>query len=94
MLGDRQFADKWGDPRARSTASNGGAGRRVDGREIDQIEQVIDQIRKNPTSRRMIWEEWNVGELDQMALPPCHKTYQVFVSGDGKLSLAMSSTQR
>ena len=33
---------------------------------------------------------WNVGELDQMALPPCHKTYQVFVSGDGKLSLAMS----
>ena len=89
VLGDRDFADKWGD----LGPVYGKQWRRwktADGREIDQIQQVIDEIRANPTSRRIIWEGWNVGELDQMALPPCHKTYQVFVSGDGKLSLAMS----
>ena len=89
VLGDRQFADKWG-TLGPVYGKQWRSWETVDGREIDQIEQVIDQIRKNPTSRRMIWEGWNVGELDQMALPPCHKTYQVFVSGDGKLSLAMS----
>ena len=88
VLGDRQFADKWGD----LGPIYGKQWRRwktSDGREIDQLEQVVDLIRSNPTSRRIIWEGWNVGELDQMALPPCHKTYQVFVSGEGKLSLAL-----
>ena len=88
VLGDRDFADQWGD----LGPIYGKQWRRwktSDGREIDQIQEVIDQIRANPTSRRIIWEGWNVGELDQMALPPCHKHYQVFVSGDGKLSLAM-----
>ena len=88
VLADREFADKWGT----LGPVYGKQWRRwkcSDGREIDQMEQVIDQIRTNPTSRRIIWEGWNVGELDQMALPPCHKTYQVFVSGDGKLSLAL-----
>ena len=87
VLADRDFAEKWGS----LGPIYGKQWRRwsADGKEIDQIEQVIDQIRNNPTSRRMIWEGWNVGELDQMALPPCHKTYQVFVSGDGKLSLGM-----
>ena len=61
----------------------------VNGEEIDQIQQVVDQIQANPYSRRIIWDAWNVGELDEMALPPCHKHYQVFVSSDGKLSLAM-----
>ena len=50
---------------------------------------MVDQIKANPTSRRILWEGWNVAELDLMALPPCHKTYQVFVSSDGKLSLAL-----
>ena len=87
VLADWNFAEKWGS----LGPVYGKQWRRwsADGKEIDQIEQVIDQIRNSPTSRRMIWEGWNVGELDQMALPPCHKTYQVFVSGDGKLSLGM-----
>ena len=59
------------------------------GTEIDQMQNVVEQIKKNPTSRRIIWEGRNVAELDQMALPPCHKTYQVFVSQDGKLSLGL-----
>lgn len=88
VLGDREFADKWGE----LGPVYGKQWRRwktSDGREIDQIQEVVDQIRSNPTSRRIIWEGWNVGELDLMALPPCHKTYQVFVSGEGKLSLAL-----
>ncbi len=52
---------------------------------INQIADLIEGIRKNPGSRRHIFEGWNVAELDQMALPPCHKTYQFFVN-DGKLS--------
>ncbi|MCY4454331.1 MAG: thymidylate synthase, partial [Immundisolibacterales bacterium] len=58
--------------------------------EIDQVKQLVDRIKKAPTDRRLIIEGWNVAELDQMALPPCHKTYQAFVSGDGKLSLAVN----
>ncbi|MCF7804999.1 MAG: thymidylate synthase [Candidatus Marinimicrobia bacterium] len=58
------------------------------GEEIDQLKQVIRQIKENPTSRRHIVTAWNPGELDQMALPPCHILYQFFVA-DGKLSLHM-----
>ena len=50
---------------------------------------VIEQLKTNPTSRRIIWDGWNVGELDQMALPPCHKHYQFWVSKSGKLSIAV-----
>ncbi len=59
-----------------------------DGKEIDQLANAIKQIKENPTSRRIIVNAWNVGELDQMALPPCHTFFQFFVA-DGKLSLQM-----
>lgn len=55
------------------------------GGSIHQINQVIDQIRRNPDSRRLIVSAWNVGELDQMALPPCHTLFQFFVQ-EGALS--------
>lgn len=49
---------------------------------INQVAQVIESLRNNPGSRRHIIEGWNVAELEQMALPPCHKTYQFHVAGD------------
>lgn len=52
---------------------------------IDQITNVIEQIKNNPYSRRLLVNAWNVGELDQMALPPCHLLFQFYVA-DGKLS--------
>ena len=59
--------------------------RTADGRSINQIDAVIEQIKKNPDSRRHIVTAWNPGEIDQMALPPCHALFQFFVS-EGELS--------
>jgi thymidylate synthase len=53
--------------------------RSADGRSINQIDQVIEQIKKKPDSRRHIVSAWNVGEIEQMALPPCHALFQFFV---------------
>jgi thymidylate synthase len=57
----------------------------VDGNSIDQISHLIEQIKTNPNSRRLIVSAWNVGEVEKMALPPCHLLFQFYVA-DGTLS--------
>ena len=59
-----------------------------DGGSIDQIQMILDQIRNNPNSRRMLVSAWNVAEVNKMALPPCHTMFQFYVA-DGKLSLQL-----
>jgi thymidylate synthase len=57
----------------------------ADGQAVDQISWVLDEIKRNPESRRLIVSAWNVGEIQKMALPPCHAFFQFYVN-DGKLS--------
>jgi len=56
-----------------------------DGRKVDQVAQIMEQLKNNPDSRRIILSAWNVAEIDNMALPPCHCLFQFYVA-DGKLS--------
>jgi len=80
ILSDDDFARQWGD----LGPVYGKQWRRwvdANGNEHDQLAGVINTLKTNPSSRRMLFHAWNVGELDQMALSPCHMTYQFHVSG-------------
>jgi thymidylate synthase len=89
ILEDEAFAAEWGDL-GPVYGKQWRRWRTEDGREIDQVEQVVDALKNNPSSRRIIFDGWNVGELDQMALPPCHKHYQFYVDPNtNKLSGGM-----
>ena len=81
--------DEWADPRTGDLGRVYGAQwcdwKTADGRSIHQLDQVIAQIQRNPDSRRLIVSAWNPGEVDTMALPPCHSLFQFYVS-DGELS--------
>jgi len=90
IVADAAFAEQWGDlgpvygkqwvdwP----TYEPAGKGLFKPGPGINQVAQVVESLKTNPGSRRHIIEGWNVAELDRMALPPCHKTYQFHVAGD------------
>lgn len=80
--------DEWADPEGNLGPVYGAqwrSWRTPDGGSVDQIAQVIETIRTNPDSRRMIVSAWNVGEIDRMKLPPCHLLFQFYVA-DGRLS--------
>ena len=80
--------DEWADPNGELGPVYGKQWRswpKPDGTQVDQIADVVRQLRSNPDSRRIIVSAWNVGELDQMALMPCHALFQFYV-GDGRLS--------
>ncbi len=86
--------DQWADERGELGPVYGRQWRSwacADGRTVDQVSQVVEQIRTNPDSRRLIVSAWNVGEIDAMALPPCHCLFQFYVApgrdgGPGRLS--------
>ena len=83
--------DEWADENGDLGPVYGAQGRSwqgADGKVIDQISEVVDQIKKNPDSRRLIVSAWNVAEIPNMALAPCHALFQFYVA-DGKLSLQL-----
>lgn len=85
VVGDDAFAEKWGD----LGPVYGKQWRRwlgADGREHDQIAGLIQALRETPASRRMLFHGWNVAEVGEMALPPCHMVYQYHVTSDGRLN--------
>ncbi len=87
ILDDEAFAAEWGE----LGPVYGKQWRRwlgPDGREHDQIAALVEMLRHNPTSRRMLFDGWNVAEIGEMALPPCHMVYQFHVA-QGRLSCLM-----
>lgn len=85
ILADEQFAQQWGE----LGPVYGKQWRRwvdAEGKEHDQIATLVETLKNNPASRRMLFHAWNVGELDQMALPPCHMVYQFHVNSRGELN--------
>ncbi len=85
IVEDDAFAERWGN----LGPVYGKQWRRwlgSDGREYDQIAELVKTLRENPTSRRMLFHGWNVAELGSMALPPCHMVYQYHVTSDGRLN--------
>lgn len=96
ILLDEDFANEWGDL-GPVYGKQWRRWRAADGTEYDQLAEVIELLRKDPASRRMLFHAWNVPELKQMALSPCHMTYQFFASGiDGAAParLSLMVTQR
>lgn len=80
--------DEWADPQGdlgRVYGAQWRSWQTPDGRTVDQVANVIEQIKKNPDSRRLLVVAYNPGEIEQMALPPCHAFFQFYVAG-GKLS--------
>lgn len=87
ILEDAAFAQQWGD----LGPVYGVQWRRwqgPDGKVYDQVADVLERLKRDPNSRRLLFHGWNVADLDQMALPPCHLLYQFFVA-KGKLSLTL-----
>ncbi|OYT93514.1 MAG: thymidylate synthase [Burkholderiales bacterium PBB3] len=85
IVNDEVFAVKWGE----LGPVYGKQWRRwlgADGREHDQIATLIRTLKENPSSRRMLFHGWNVAEVNEMALPPCHMVYQYHVTSDGRLN--------
>jgi thymidylate synthase len=85
IVEDDAFATRWGD----LGPVYGKQWRRwlgADGREHDQIAQLVQTLKSNPASRRMLFHAWNPPELEAMALPPCHMVYQYHVTSGGKLN--------
>lgn len=85
IVEDDAFASRWGE----LGPVYGKQWRRwlgADGREHDQIGDLVQTLRTNPSSRRMLFHGWNVAELETMALPPCHMVYQYHVTSDGRLN--------
>ncbi|MCE6960544.1 thymidylate synthase [Cereibacter sphaeroides] len=85
IVEDEAFAARWGE----LGPVYGKQWRRwlgPDGQEHDQIAGLIDTLRQNPSSRRMLFHAWNVAEVGAMALPPCHMVYQYHVTSDGRLN--------
>lgn len=86
--------DEWADAQGNLGPVYGKQWRRwqcADGRVVDQMSDLLEQIRRNPDSRRLILSAWNVGDLDKMALPPCHLLFQFFVANN---TLSCKLTQR
>lgn len=88
IVEDDEFAARWGE----LGPVYGKQWRRwsgSDGQEYDQISQLVTSLKTNPSSRRMLFHAWNVAELGEMALPPCHMVYQYHVTSDGRLNCLM-----